>query len=273
VMWRDFSATKILVLLMQLVDDLDVSDSVVAPEDLVVFEKMLPYSRLPGLKFARSNLTTEFAVGLAKGLAGCSLRRLDLSGNALSGEALLILSRTAANWPDRMDLNLSRNAFSAPDPTPDAQNLPVPPAITALQRILPKCKNVELRYNALVDLRGLEETFEACRFERLGLANNGMYAKDSMPEGILGMKPLFHVRARELDLSSNSFGVTGGEWLRSVAASLVERGLERLNVVGCDLRKVEVDQIDTRFLDLQHDAIETGHLRDLALVVDEKKGG
>lgn len=124
-----------------------------------------------------------------------------------------------------------------------------------------------------MDLRGLEEAFEESRFERLGLGNNGMFAKDSMPEGILGMQPLQHVRATELDISANSLGVTGGEWLKDIAAGLVERGLTRLIVTACDLRKVEVEQIDTRFLDLQHDAVETGHLRDLALVVDEKKGG
>merc|ERR1719171_2186149 len=166
VLWRDFATTHVIPIVLHLVDELDVSGSEVAAEELSDLKRMLPPSQLKSLRLRSCGLGESAAAVIGPAVAGNRLRSLDLSKNALTGDALALLAAASQAWPRGLALNLEDNALASGPPT----EAPAP-AVLAIAKLLPKCRWLQLRRNALTDWRGLsEEALAACTLDFFGVA-------------------------------------------------------------------------------------------------------
>merc|ERR1719313_73945 len=140
------SNVPVIPLVLHLVDELDVSGSEVAAEELGDLERMLPPSQLKTLRMRACGIGEREATVLGPAVAGSRLRSLDLAKNALTGDALAQLAAASDTWPRGLALNLEDNALASGPPT----EAPAP-AVLAIAKLLPKCRWLQLRRNALTD--------------------------------------------------------------------------------------------------------------------------
>lgn len=219
---------------MELVQEINAGSSNVAPHELQILTVWLPSSRLPRLRLPSCGLSVPHAPYLAGAIAGSQLRLLDLSNNALTGEALLVVAEGADRWPSGLDLDLARNALATP--------APASPAIRALAKLVPRCARLELAYNALHDLRGIEPGLASAQLDYVGLRHNGLRKAHGpiAPRGVEGLVALESLRAAKLDLRDNALGLEGGRVLSDVLPACRDQGLQELDVRGCSLRPDEL---------------------------------
>merc|ERR1719313_1234789 len=98
------SNVPVIPLVLHLVDELDVSGSDVAAEELGDLERMLPPSQLKSLRLRACGLGEREAAVIGPAVAGSRLRSLDLSKNALTGEAVALLAASSETWPRKLAL-------------------------------------------------------------------------------------------------------------------------------------------------------------------------
>jgi hypothetical protein len=183
------------------------------------------------------------AAVIGPAVAGSRLRSLDLSKNALTGEALAQLAAASKTWPRNLALNLEDNALTSGPPIATPA-----PAVLAIATLLRKCRWLQLRKNALRDWRGAEEAFLECSLDFFGVAENGLFtgppgaghgdapAAESSVNGIELLRPLGNLGAAEVDLRVASLGISGGEWLVESLPAMRSRGLSKIDLRKCDLR-------------------------------------